>query len=851
MNSLGFRVFCITIAVLFFFESAFSTAFIGDTQSSEFHKNSYRQINKIKDINENEINFAFNSHGHVNWIQDQLLNETEATYDLMGRLLTVTTPLGRTYTVQYDDWGRPERLLFPQVYNEGTEQWETHDVSVEYDHGSLITLLRDELGRETSLLYDDAMRLIQVTNAEEQEIFFDYYDSGALQNFTNGRGKTTTYIYNSRWELFEIYLPDNSQDPYESFQYDEDGNLAGYQNALDQIISYEYDDAGRLTLIDYPSYPLNMPDVSFSYDDADRLVSMVQGSNTTSWEYNAAYELVALSMPQGGLEYEYDNLGRLWKLIKNETAVTEYEYDDASRLVSILNPYNELTEFEYDDDSRLTKKIFANSTYTALSWDDKSRLLSMLHKNSSHSLLKGEAYEYDATNRVTARLRLPENETTTFGYDLIGQLTSETRSGYEAAYTYDANGNRLTRTINNETEEYAYDDGDKLLSITKGQDTIEFFYDACGRLTAIEEPSEAVTELFWDYEDRLTGIEFPDTSVNAFSYNPFGARVSKTDSTGTRTYFRAGVSSRSAVLSDGAATYTPGISERRNNISRFYTLNAQGSTTQLTDSSEDETASFSYDAWGSRIGARNSDDPPFLFGGGFGYETDPDTGLIWNGEKIYLPDIGRFIARHNSSASTGGGYAPPGNNPNTSSSGPIAERVADIAEGGNKTYYVAPEPLDPGDPEHLPPVFAGFTGWAWGKDAQQIKSDLVNAGVTAVVDHPLIYFLPLPLKLGIFKGCKVPKVDGIAKKAIEPFYKPTIHGTGRMVERAITDSMIKVVIRKGVRYYDPKHKTVVFYLKHAYVDGKDIMVAINPYTRRLTTTHPSNAPKPRWIRIDP
>jgi hypothetical protein len=46
------------------------------------------------------------------------------------------------------------------------------------------------------------------------------------------------------------------------------------------------------------------------------------------------------------------------------------------------------------------------------------------------------------------------------------------------------------------------------------------------------------------------------------------------------------------------------------------------------------------------------------------------------------------------------------------------------------------EPLDPGDPEYLPPVFAGFTGWAWGKDAQQIKSDLVNAGVTAIVNAP-------------------------------------------------------------------------------------------------------------------
>ena len=41
MASIGFRIFCVTIAVLFFFESAFSTVFIGDTQSSELRENSY------------------------------------------------------------------------------------------------------------------------------------------------------------------------------------------------------------------------------------------------------------------------------------------------------------------------------------------------------------------------------------------------------------------------------------------------------------------------------------------------------------------------------------------------------------------------------------------------------------------------------------------------------------------------------------------------------------------------------------------------------------------------------------------------------------------------------------------
>jgi YD repeat-containing protein len=176
------------------------------------------------------------------------------------------------------------------------------------------------------------------------------------------------------------------------------------------------------------------------------------------------------------------------------------------------------------------------------------------------------------------------------------------------------------------------------------------------------------------------------------------------DASGASTYFRAGVGSRSAVLSDGAAAYTPGISERRNNVSRFYTLNAQGSTTQLTDSSQDETASFSYDAWGNRIGTRNSDDPPFLFGGGFGYETDDDAGLIWVGSKPFFPKIGRFISRSGGgSAVYGGGYAPVGNNPVISPGGGISVPSGSGPSGPVAAPLEVPW-LDDG------PVDSGWTG---------------------------------------------------------------------------------------------------------------------------------------------
>jgi RHS repeat-associated protein len=365
-------------------------------------------------------------------------------------------------------------------------------------------------------------------------------------------------------------------------------------------------------------------------------------NNMTSWEYNEAYELIALSTPQGGLEYEYDNFGRLWKLIKNTTQVTEYGYDDASRLVSVLNPYNELTEFEYDDDSKLIRKLFANGTKEEYSYDERNRLVGIVLKKSNNDVLSSHQYVYDAVSNIVQRTS--NGVTTEFEYDLIDQLLTETKQGYSAEYTYDANGNRLTRTVNNVTEDYEYDDADKLLSVSINENPVkEYTYDACGRLIAVES-SAGTTTLSWDYEDRLIGITYPNSSTNSFGYNPFGARVSKTDSNGTSTYFRAGTSVISPVLSDGSATYTPGISERRSNNSTFYHSDLKNTTAQ-TNSDQNITGTNHYDAFGNLIDYSGSWNGPFAYGGKFGYQSDDDSGLMLLGHRYYDSSTGRFLSR--------------------------------------------------------------------------------------------------------------------------------------------------------------------------------------------------------------
>lgn len=124
---------------------------------------------------------------------------------------------------------------------------------------------------------------------------------------------------------------------------------------------------------------------------------------------------------------------------------------------------------------------------------------------------------------------------TTYGYDNINQLTSESRSGYSCSYTYDANGNRASRNLSGVLETYVCDDGDKLLSVNWIGGGKTFTYDNAGRRKTMT-TGGVTTTYNWDYESRLTSVSRPGMTTNTFAYNGLDTsrRISVRDETGTQ-----------------------------------------------------------------------------------------------------------------------------------------------------------------------------------------------------------------------------------------------------------------------------------------------------------------------------
>ena len=170
-----------------------------------------------------------------------------------------------------------------------------------------------------------------------------------------------------------------------------------------------------------------------------------------------------------------------------------------------------------------------------------------------------------------------------------------------------------------------------------------YAYDSNGNCTSVT-VGTSVTSISYDYENRVVGITYPSTATNSFAYNGNDLRMQKVDSAGTANYVCDGTTPASAVLKDGSAVYTPGLSERRGTTSKFYHGDALGSTRGITNTSQAVTDSVLYDGFGMTVSRAGTTPTPFGFVGKGQYQTDSDSGLQLLGHRYYDASVGRFIS---------------------------------------------------------------------------------------------------------------------------------------------------------------------------------------------------------------
>jgi len=260
----------------------------------------------------------------------------------------------------------------------------------------------------------------------------------------------------------------------------------------------------------------------------------------------------------------------------------------------------------------------------------------------SQCLKVQETYNYDLANNLGSKM--VNSVLTSYTYDFIDQLKTESSSSLSNTYNYDNNGNRINRISNAGTDIYSYDFGDKLTGISRTYGAgSTYTYDGCGRTATIS--GSGGTRIFtWDYEDRLTNLSGGGVPSTNYGYNGVGSRVTKSGTGGARTYKRDGVGVTAPVLADGVATMVPGVSERTSGQTNFIHTDRLGSMKGMSNSAN-VTETADYDAFGKVIAHANATGTQKGFASGYGYQEDSESGYKLLGHRYYDADTGRFLSR--------------------------------------------------------------------------------------------------------------------------------------------------------------------------------------------------------------
>lgn len=473
------------------------------------------------------LTIAYGDPGHPNLPTSLTLNgyTPDAT--------AITRTMGITYTAA----GQIQTIDGPRTDVSDIITFSYYVCTIGVECGQLQSST-NALGQTTSYdTYDADGRLTQVTDANGLRTNFDYDGRGRIatikQTPPGGSARITQYTYDPAGNVVTETFPNGRVLTY---SYNDAEELIRVVDNLGNYISYGYDSRGNLSDEDtYDPADTLIRTADYAYDLRNRPQTINAAGSITSLVYDAVGNLVSETDPNDHTTaYTPDPLNRISQKLDalnhisassydvNDVltlaeapngATTTYVYDDLSNLLSENSPDRGSTTYEYDEAGNVISKTDANGVAVSYAYDPLNRLTSITYPDSSLNV----TLVYDEGTNQNGRLTtmIDASGTTTYGYDLFGNVTSETKhidgNTYVTAYTYDAadllesltypSGRTVTYTRNTTGQITAVDTTYDTTSLTVAQDGI---YLPFGPLSGLTFGNGLVMSRTFDQQYRLT-----------------------------------------------------------------------------------------------------------------------------------------------------------------------------------------------------------------------------------------------------------------------------------------------------------------------------------------------------------
>lgn len=368
---------------------------------------------------------------------------------------------------------------------------------------------------------------------------------GTLLSITDRNGNTLTVTRDSNFNATQITSPNGR---WIQLSYDANNRITQIQDNIGRTVQYFYDASGRLDKV----IDVNGGTWLYTYDANNNMTALVDPRNITY------------------LQNQYDAQNRVVKQILAD-GVSTYQFAYNPGCVSNCT---QISETDVTDPNGSVKKAIFNSPLIFPGGFSTGGTGSTMTFAAGTSLAQTFAYQYQPGTNLLMSFTDPLDRTTSYRYDLLGNVTSITR---------------LSGTSNAATTSFGYEAKfSQITSITDplGHQTL-FAYDPRGNLTAATDPLEDVYSFGYNSEGEVTSLTDPLGEPTSFAYDS-GDLASATDALGRTTSFFMDTAGRLISRTDALGQITK------------YSYNVLNQVTKVTDALGDVT-SFSYDANGNLL----------------------------------------------------------------------------------------------------------------------------------------------------------------------------------------------------------------------------------------------------------
>ena len=437
---------------------------------------------------------------------DALGHAAAVAFDPNGRVMTATDRSGRTTRYQYDALNRLTGVMDPT----------DAAAMFAYDADGRMTSTRDPLGHTTTFVYDMLDRPTHVTDRVGTGFDYSYDVMGRLHTATAPLGRTKTFTYDvrglltsfsdasSEWDLARTVLGQVSQvtDPNRNlwaWSYDAQGRLISSADPLSRTMTYEYDGLSRPIHVGRPDGSLQQ----ITYDPAGNVTGQSFGTSLNlSYDYDDANRLTSAT----AASFSYDATGRM--LSSNGFGMT---YDPDGRILSETLAPGKSVSYDYDSrglPSHVTDWTGGTTTFT---YDAGRRLTGIARPNGTHAI-----YAYDNVDRLTSAVEVDPDTLSSIQItrDALGEPVSISRHvplmpgqtlSSTHTFTYDAasqpNGvshDPLGRMTADDSRALQWDGASRLVHVAAEADSPSFTFDAFGHALSTNMGNLAVAQA-WNY----------------------------------------------------------------------------------------------------------------------------------------------------------------------------------------------------------------------------------------------------------------------------------------------------------------------------------------------------------------